>query len=113
MIVTGTQDLVDQIAVVGEENQPLRVFIQTANREDTAAVVHEINDVVPLTVFRGADNPNRFVQRDKHQVFGITRFDELTIHFNHVARHHLVTNRGALAVEEHITLFNVTVRLAT
>ncbi len=113
MVVTGTQDLVHQIAVVSEENQPLGVFIQTANREDTAAVVNEINNVVPLALFRGTDDTNRFIQRDKHQVFCITRFDELTIHFNHVARHHLVTNSGAFAVEEHITLFDVTVRLAT
>ena len=56
----------------------LRVFIQTANREDTAAVVNEINDVVPLAIFRGADNPNRFIQRDKHQVFCITSLISLT-----------------------------------
>ena len=108
MVVTGTQNFVDQIAVVGEENQPLRVFIQTANRENAAAVVHEINNVVPLAIFRGADNPNRFVQRDKHQVFGITRFDDLTIHF-----YHLIANGGAFAVKKHVTLFNVTVSLAT
>ncbi|SAE75740.1 Uncharacterised protein [Enterobacter cloacae] len=76
-------------------------------------MVHEINNVVPLAIFRGADNPNRFVQRDKHQVFGITRFDDLTIHFHHIARYHLIANGGAFAVKKHVTLFNVTVSLAT
>lgn len=63
-----------QIAMV-RENQPLRIFIQTANRKNAAAMVlisvllHQLTDIsVVLT------NPNRFIQRDKHQVFCITRF---------------------------------------
>ena len=32
MIVTRTEDLIHQIAVIGEENQPLGIFIQAANQ---------------------------------------------------------------------------------
>ncbi len=112
MVVTGPQDLIHQIAVVSEENQPLRVFIQTANREDAAAVVDEIHDVVALAIFRGTDNANRFIQRDKYQVFFVPWLDQLTIHFDHIARNDLIANGGAFTVDKHVALFDVTVSLA-
>ncbi len=56
MIVTRTEDLIHQIAVIGEENQPLGVFIQAANREHAFAVVNEIDNVIALAIFGGADN---------------------------------------------------------
>ncbi|MNP37220.1 hypothetical protein D3C76_1306550 [compost metagenome] len=75
-------------------------------------MVDEINDVVALAIFRGTDNANRFIQRDKHQVFFVPGLDQLTIHFDHVARDDLIANGGAFTVDKHVALFNVTVSLA-
>ncbi len=52
---------------LGEEISPASLYPDGQSGEDTAAVVNEINDVVLLAIFCGADNPNRFIQRDKHQ----------------------------------------------
>ena len=75
MIVTRTEDLIHQIAVIGEENQPLGVFIQAANREHAFAVVNKIDNVIALAIFGGADNTDGFVQGDKYQIFGFPRLN--------------------------------------
>ena len=99
--------------MVSEKDQPLGIFVQTANWEHAFTVVNKINDVIALTVFSGADNTDRFVQRDKNQIFRFTRLNQPTIYFYDVARHHLIANGGAFAIQEDIPLFDKAIRLAT
>ncbi|MNG83873.1 hypothetical protein D3C79_426050 [compost metagenome] len=113
VVVTGTQDLVHQIAVVGKEDQPLRVFIQPPDREDTGTVVDEIDNIVFLTVFGGADDTHRLVQRNKNQVVFVTGFNKLPINLDHVASEYPIAERYALTVDKNIALFDVTIGIAT
>ena len=112
MIVTRTEDLIHQIAVIGEENQSLGVFIQAANREHAFAVVNEIDNVIALAIFGGADNTDGLVQGDKYQIFGFPRFNQLTVYFHNVAGFHLIANGGSLAIKEHIALLDIAIRFA-
>ena len=82
MVVAGAQDLVHQIAMVGEEDQPLRIFIQTADRKDTLAVIDEIDNVVALAVFRGAHNADRLIQRNQYQIIRFARLNQPSVHFD-------------------------------
>ena len=82
MVVAGTQDLVHQITVVGEEDQPLRIFIQTANREDTLAVVDEVDNIVAFAIFGGAHNTDRLIQRNQHQIIRFTRLNQPSVNFD-------------------------------
>lgn len=65
--VAGPQDLVDDVPVVGQENQPLRVLIEPPNGENAFAVVHKVHNVVRHAGFGGAGDARRFVQRNEHQ----------------------------------------------
>ena len=112
VIVTGTQDFIHQVAVVGQKDKSLRIFVQTTNWKHALAVIHEINNVVALAVFGGADNPYRLIQRDKNQIFRFTRLNQPTIYFYDVARHHLIADGGAFTIQEDIPLFDKAIRLA-
>ncbi len=68
MIVTGTQNLIDQIAVVSQEiSAPASLYHPDDQiREDTLAVVHKTHCRV-RRLYSGTDNANRFIwQRNQH-----------------------------------------------
>ena len=113
MIVAGTQDLIHQIAVVGQKDQPLRVFVQSTNREDALAVVNKVHNVIALAVFRCADNTDRFIEGDENQIFGLARLDQLTVDLHDIARVDLIANGRTLAIDKNIALFNVAIGFAT
>ncbi|CAH0325576.1 hypothetical protein SRABI106_04532 [Rahnella aquatilis] len=75
-------------------------------------MVNEIADVVPLPLFHRGDNAYGLVQRNKHKIFFITRLNNLTIHFHHIAGKHLSTHRSTPAVDKNISLFDVTISIA-
>lgn len=113
VVVTGPQDLVDQITVVGKENQALRIFVESANREDALAVIDEIADVIALALFHGGDNPHRLIQGNQHQIVFIARLDKLTIDLHHIACKYLRAHSGAFAVNENVALLDVTIGVTT
>lgn len=100
------------VTVVGQKDQPLRILVQTADREDAFAVVDEVGDVVALAVFGGGDDADRFVQRDQHQIFFIARFDQLTVNLHYIAGKYLSADGGAFTVDENVALFDVSIGIA-
>ena len=64
VLVLGTQDLVDDVAIVGQQDQPLRVLVEPPDREDTLPVPDEIDDVAADLTFRGAGYADRLVERE-------------------------------------------------
>src|SRR5579862_6707174 len=62
MVVLGTQDLVDDVTVVRQENEPLGILVQTPDRKDAFGVPDQINDVVLDVGFGRAGDPGRLVQ---------------------------------------------------
>ncbi|MNT40657.1 hypothetical protein D3C72_1769840 [compost metagenome] len=98
--------------MIGEEDQPLRVFVQASYGEDTGAVVDEIDDIVFLALFGGTDDPDRLVQRYKDQVVFVTRFNQLTVDLDDVPWEYLIAKRNALAIDKNVALFDITIGVA-
>jgi hypothetical protein len=46
VVVSRPQDFVNNIAVVGQENQSFAGFVQSPDGENTFRVVYEVNDVI-------------------------------------------------------------------
>ena len=112
VIVAGAQHLVDQIAIVGQKDQSLGLFVQTANRENTDAVIDKVHDVLGLFL-GGAFNAHRLVQRNQNKVFFFHGIDQLAIYTDLIAWFDRITDLGALAVDVHIALFDKAVGLTT
>ena len=113
VIVTGAQDFIHQIAMVGQKDQPLGVFIQATDGENAFAVVYEINDVVAFAVFGSADDANRFIQRNQDQIVRFARLNQPAIDLYHVARFNLVADGSALAVDKNVALFDKAIGFTT
>ncbi|MNT53483.1 hypothetical protein D3C72_1905700 [compost metagenome] len=94
VIVASTEDLIDQFAVIGQENQPLGVFIQAPDRKDASAVINEITNVIPHVLPHAGNDANRLVQCDKHQIVRTTGFDLLAVNFHHIPGQYLSAHGG-------------------
>ena len=64
VLVLGAQDFVDDVAVVGEQDQAFGVLVQPADRKDSLAVADELDDVVLDVRLGGAGDPDGLVERD-------------------------------------------------
>src|ERR1700688_3902094 len=62
MIVLGTEDLVDDIAIVRQKDQALGVLVQTPDRKNAFSVPDEIDDVVLDVGLGGAGHADRLVE---------------------------------------------------
>ena len=64
VVVLGAQHLVDDVAVVGEQDQALGVLVEPADREDALGVVDEVDDVAVDVALGRAGDADRLVERD-------------------------------------------------
>src|ERR1700678_4297623 len=110
MIVLGTQYLVDDVAVVGQQDQTLRVLVQPSNRKDALGIPHQIDDVVLDMSFGGAGNSHRLVQSDVDLFF--LGADRLAVDAYHIALADLGSQGGGVAVAGHAPRIDPLVRLA-
>lgn len=111
MVVAGAQDLVHQIAMVGEEDQP-RVFIQTADRKirllwltKSTMLSRSPSSVVltmPTGLFSAISTRSSASRGSINRPFTLTK-----------SPLHLIANSGALAIDKDVALFNKAVRFAT
>ena len=62
--VLDAQDLVDDVAVVGQQDQALGVLVEPADREDALAVADEVDDVAGHVALGRAGDAARLVERD-------------------------------------------------
>ena len=74
VVISCTQNPVHHIAVVSQENQALRIFIQSANRKNPNAIIYIIYNVVAYVSFCSRNNTNRFVECNKNNIFCNTWF---------------------------------------
>src|ERR1700733_11468411 len=110
MIVFGTQYLVDDVAVVGQQDQTLRVLDQSTDRKDALGIPHQLDDVVLDMSFRGAGNAHRLVQSDVDLLF--LGADRLAVDAYPIALAHLGPQGGGAAVAGHAPRIDPLVRLA-
>ena len=64
VVVLGAQHLVDDVAVVREQDQALGVLVEPADREDPLGMVDEVDDVALDVALGRARDADRLVERD-------------------------------------------------
>lgn len=111
VIVLGTQDLVDDIAVAGEQDQTVRVLVEAADGKDALAVPDEIDDVALDVSLGGAGHACRFVKADVDLLFFL-RADHPLVDPHLVAVIDLAAELRAHAVDRDPALGNPGIRLA-
>lgn len=79
MIVFGTQDFVDDIAIAGQQYQSVRILVQTANGKYALFVANKINNVSLDVTFGGAGNSHGFVQTNVN-MFLLARADKFFVY---------------------------------
>jgi len=62
VLVLLAQDFVDDVAVVGQKNQPGGSFVEAADVEDALRVVEEVDDVGLILAVSGAGDAGRLVE---------------------------------------------------
>jgi len=82
VVIAGAQYFVYEVAVVGQKDQTLGVFIESADWKDTHAVIDEIDDVVGSSGFGGGLDAYRLVQRYKNKILSILRLNGLPVDLN-------------------------------
>src|ERR1700688_3033994 len=110
MIVLGAEDLVDDVAVVRQENQTLRVLVQTPDRKNAFGVPDEVDDVVLDVGLGGAGHSDRLVESEADLFFlGANR---LTRDAYLIALDDARTQAGQLAISSNAARINPLIRLA-
>jgi hypothetical protein len=110
VIVLHAQDFVDDVAVVGQQDQAFGILVQAPDRKDPLAVADQIDDVAIDVRFAGAGNADRLVQRDVDVLF--LGADRLAVDADLVALCHLRAEHGRHAVAGHAPLLDPLVGLA-
>ena len=60
MVVACAQQLVDNVTIIGQQNQPLTWLVQPSNGKIFVWILDRINDVVLYLCIGGADDAQRF-----------------------------------------------------
>jgi hypothetical protein len=114
VVVLGAQHLVDDVAVVGQQDQPLRVLVEPPDREDPLGVIDEVDDVAGDVALGGARDPDRLVERDVDRPRLLARAaDALAVEAHVVAVLDLGPERGGHAVDGDAALGDEGVGFAT
>ena len=112
-MVPSTQDFVDDVAVVGQDDEPFAGFVESSDRKNALRMTHKIHNVVLLPfLIGGAHNPHRFVQQDVDRLL-FRRRDEAPIHLHHIPIHNLSSQFRDLPVDGDALLLDQLVRLTT
>src|SRR6202022_2670400 len=110
MIVFGTEDLIDDVAVVRQEDQTLRVLVQAPDRKDAFWVPDEVDDVVLDVGLRGAGHSHRLIEGQIDLLF--LGADRLTIDAYLIAIVDSSAQSGHLTVAGNPARINPFIRLA-
>src|ERR1051325_9390015 len=96
MPVTGAQDFINDVAVVGEEDKPFGILIEPAYREDALPMVDCIDDIGLVALVSSAGDSGRLVIRnvDRSLFFA----DRLTIYLYHIAGCHTVSGNSHMII---------------
>ena len=97
MIIAGAEDLIDNIAVVGQQNKPFGVLIEAPDGENALAVTDEIDDIVGIPAVCGADYAAGLVKGDQYEIF--IAIDLLALKSYRLAGKHLASHESRLTVD--------------
>ena len=111
VLVLAAQDLVDDVAVVGQQDQPFGVLVEPADRKDALAGSSRSRAMLPATcALGGAGDADRLVERDVDVL--LRAADRLAVDADDVACRDLRAERRDDAVDGDAPGFDARVRLA-
>ena len=94
MIVPGAKNFIDNIPIIGQQDQTLTVFVQTANRENALWVIDKVDNIVLLSSgIGGAHNSAGFVKGQIYR-FCFRGVNEFPVEANFVFRGDLTPHFG-------------------
>jgi hypothetical protein len=105
------KNFVNNITVVGQENEPRRVFVETADREDAFRMADCSNDVTRHVGFARRRHPNRFVVLDVDRL--MSPGDNLAIAGNDITDGNLVSQFGHTTVDGDTTGLDQSIGFST
>ncbi len=111
MLIGGAQNLVDGIAIIGQENQSLRILVQAANGENAFGMVYKVDDVVLYLSLRRAGNPRRLVQRNEDQRRFLHGIQQKAIDHDAVAWENQVPNSRLAVIDFDLTSSYISIGL--
>src|SRR5450631_2324352 len=110
VVVLSPQDLVDDVAVVGQQDQALGILIEAPYGKYPFLVPDKFDDVAIDVRFAGAGDANRLVQRDVNVLLALA--DRLAVDAHFVTDTDLGAEHGGLAVAGNAPLLDPLVGLA-
>ena len=110
MGIAGPQNLVDDVAVVGQKNQSFRVLIKPSDRKEPFRILQIADDVVGDLFIRGADDARRLIQRDIDRLDFAS--DHPPIQLDYIARRNTITGSCGTAINRNATFLDETVGFA-
>lgn len=111
VLVASPEDLVDDVAIVGEEDEPLGRLVQSADREEALFVPDIGDDIFRLFGISGTDNTHRLVECDiKGLRFCLEGF---AIDTNDVPGRNTVAGSGRLTIQGYSATFDQAISFAT
>lgn len=97
MLIASPEDLVDDVAIVCEEDESLRGFVQSADREEALLVPDIGDDVFGFFGIGGTNDPYRLIERDVQGLwFGLERF---SIDTDNVSRKYPIARPGGFTIQ--------------
>lgn len=106
VVVVSAEDLIDDIAIAGEEDESFTGFIESPDGEDAFGVFDVVDDVILFDAcIGGANDPDRFMEGDVHR-FGISVYDGFAIDAHIIIGTHFRPHFGHLPVDRHPFRFN-------
>ena len=111
MGIAGTQDLVDDIAVTGQEDQAIGGLVEATDREDTLGMTDVIDDVAVDMALGGTGDAHRLVEGQIDRF--LLGFQWLAIDQHLIARRDLGAHFGHDTIDGHSSFGDVAIRLAS
>ncbi len=111
VVIGGTQDLVDDISIVCEQDKPLGHLIESPDVEDAGGEVDKIDDVVALSWVGGRYDANGLVEGEVDDLHTVVA-NPSPVNGNRVGCPHFCPHLSDVAIYLDTTLFDIPVRLA-
>ena len=113
MVVLGAQDLVDDVAVVGQEDQAFGVLVEPADREHALGVIDEIDDVALDVALGRAGDADWLVECDVDRLDVLAgAADHISVELDLIAFVDLRAERRGNAVDRDAAFFDEGIGLA-
>ena len=107
VLVASAQNFIDDVAIIGQENEAFTHLIQSSDWENPRGIIDEVDDVVLFAdLVCGANNAHRLVQRDVNQLRSFQLSHLLAFHRDHISRLQPRAHFWDHSIDGHLTQIN-------